>query len=145
MIGNRYSHGPLTNLDNGLSGISKPESVRRKISETKKRQYASGEVIHPMLGKKFSKKSILLRVNKMKGMKWNKEQKENLKKIRCKYKNKSQTKYWKVISPNGEEKIVYGLGEFCRNNNLQQSHMFSVAKGHRKHHKKWKCEYYKPD
>ena len=141
-IGRRCDGGPLTNIYEGGYGSSKSPETRRKISETKKRQYASGEVVHPMLGKKHNKKSKRKMSKSHLGAKWTKEQKENLKKKRCQKKNISQTKYWKVISPDGKKQIVYGLGEFCRNNNLNQPHMFEVAKGYRKHHKRWRCEYY---
>lgn len=35
---------------NPFFGLSHTEETRKKISETKKRQYANGEVVHPLLG-----------------------------------------------------------------------------------------------
>ena len=42
---------------------------------------------------------------------------------------------WLVIYPNGEEVIVKNLSHFAREHNLSNSHLYSVAKGHRKQHK----------
>jgi len=50
-------------------------------------------------------------------------------------------KKWKVIDPNGNEKIILNLYKFCKQNGLDQGSMSGVARGKRKHHKKWRCEY----
>jgi hypothetical protein len=139
-IGLKENGGPLTNLTNGgEAGANLSRESKAKMIASKKEWYKHN--IHPMQGKKHSPETIE-KFKKRPHIKWTKEQKQNLKKIRCAHKNKSQTLKWKCINPNGEEFIVYGLGEFCRNNNLQQAHMFLVAKGDRLHHKGWKCEYY---
>lgn len=54
---------------------------------------------------------------------------------------KGNAKHWIVVSPEGEEISVYNLNEFCRNNNLNPSHMAEVARGYknRTQHKGWKC------
>lgn len=49
----------------------------------------------------------------------------------------SCAKRYDFISPQGVHIEVYNLREFCRNNNLQQSHMVKVAKGKVRHHKGW--------
>jgi hypothetical protein len=146
VIGRKYENGPLTNIYDGGYGSSKSEETKMKISETKKRKYANGECIHPLLGTKWSEETRgkILKRRKEKPIVWNNEQKIRLKKIRCENKNKTQTEYWEVTSPEGKMKVIYGLGEFCRNNNLQQAHMFSVSTGSRKHHKGWKCRKVNP-
>lgn len=130
-------HNAKHNLGKHLS-----EETRKKISDSKSILYRSGGFIHPLLGTKWSNETRekILCVRKTKPIVWSKIQKENLKKIRCKNKNKSQTQYWEVTSPEGKVEIVYGLGEFCRDNNLRQAHMFSVSTGERKHHKGWLCK-----
>lgn len=139
-IGIKQDGGPLTNLTYGGDGGSQMSlESKNKMIASKKEWYKHN--IHPLQGKHHSPETIEKFKNR-KMPKWSKEQKENLKKIRCKNKNKNQTMQWKCINPEGKEFIVYGLGEFCRNNNLQQAHMFAVAKGERTHHKGWKCEYY---
>jgi hypothetical protein len=138
--------GPLTNLYDGGCGSSKSEETRQKISATKKAMYASGEIKHWAIGKKWSKERREKTANtrNSKDMRWTDKQKDKLKTIRCLKKNKSQTRYWKITSPDGEKFIVYGLGEFCRNHDLCQAHMFEVANHRRKHQKKWICEYHDP-
>lgn len=46
-------------------------------------------------------------------------------------------KIYYFISPKGEYLVVRNLAEFCRENNLRDSHMYSVAAGKRDHHKGW--------
>lgn len=144
IIGRKDQNGPLANLYDGGYGSSKSEETRKKISDTKKRMYASGEIIHPMTGKKWSdeqrKKYMASRLSNP--VRWSQDQKDRLKIVRCNKKNPSQTKKWLVIDPFGNEHIVYGLGEFCRNNNLCQGHLCDVANGKRNHHKGWKCNHH---
>jgi group I intron endonuclease len=40
-----------------------------------------------------------------------------------------RSKEWKFIDPNGNILVIHNLSEFCRNNNLNQSHMVSVSLG----------------
>ena len=53
--------------------------------------------------------------------------------------SKTHSKYYKIFFPNGDEKIIKNLSNFCKDNNLNVNHMCSVASGKRKHHKKFKC------
>ena len=135
----RKGYGPLTNIYEGGEGSSKSEETKRKISDTKKAMYRNGYK-HPMLGKTHSLATKKQMSKVRKGKKYTTEQKKALSKIRCQQKPDNTLK-WKVIDPNGNEQIVFGLGQFCRENHLQQGHMHSVANGTRKHHKGWKCEY----
>lgn len=141
IIGRKSSGGPLTNIYEGGMGSKKSEETKKKISATKKRQYANGEITHHFLGKPWSAemRDNILKAKRGKDYSWTDDQKNSLTVIRCNRKNPSQTEQWKVTNPNGEEIIVYGLGEFCRNNQLNQGHMWSVAAGKRSHHKGWVC------
>lgn len=134
--------GPLLNLYEGGHGSSKSEATRQKISKTKKKQYEAGLITHGMLGKHHSSEAKLKMSAAHKGTRWTQKQKDNLKKVRCKHKCKF-TKWWLVTSPNNITTKVYGLGEFCRDNNLAQSKMFLVSTGKRNHHKGWKCQEFK--
>lgn len=49
----------------------------------------------------------------------------------------SLSKSFSFISPNGCLINLYNLQKFCRDNNLQVSHMHSVSTGKRKTHKGW--------
>lgn len=48
---------------------------------------------------------------------------------------------WIVTTPNGIEIEVKNLSLFCRENNLNQAHMWQVAAGNATHHKGWKCRH----
>ena len=137
-IGMKKDNGPLTNLYEGGCGASKSEETKRKISIAKKLLFASGKPTPPMLGKKHSLKTReKMRLNHS-HKKWSSEAKAKLKIIRNMIKP-SNTMSWRIVSPNGMEFIVWGLGEFCRKHGLSQSHMFAIANGTRPHHKGWKC------
>lgn len=51
------------------------------------------------------------------------------------------SKRYIITTPDGEEIEIVNLKQFCRDNGLDQSHMWTVANGKAKHHKKWKCRY----
>ena len=46
-------------------------------------------------------------------------------------------KHYVFVSPTGEKVEIYNLNEFCRENELQQSHMSQVHAGNRNQHKGW--------
>lgn len=50
-----------------------------------------------------------------------------------------QSKTYIVTFPDGTEITVTNLKQFCRENDLSQAHMSSVATGKRKHHKGYKA------
>lgn len=77
---------------------------------------------HPKFGKTHSIDSI----NK---------QKESINKY---YNNNNKYKF-ELIDPDGKLYTTNNLSEFCRINNLSQPHLSEVAKGTRKHYKKWTC------
>ena len=54
--------------------------------------------------------------------------------------NKIRSKYWEIIKPNGDKEVIRNLNQYCKDNNLQQSIMWSISKGKRKQHKGYKCK-----
>jgi len=48
-------------------------------------------------------------------------------------------KSYKITYPNGEERVINNLIQFCRDNGLNQGNMCSVAAGRLKHHKGFHC------
>ena len=64
----------------------------------------------------------------------NKKQRENLAKLGKTIAEKN----WVVTDPKGCEFIITNLAKFCRENDLSNSKMCCVAKGHNKTHKGWK-------
>lgn len=50
-------------------------------------------------------------------------------------------KHYTILNPEGKKFNILNLNKFCRENNLDQSCMTSVAQGRRKHHKKYRCWY----
>ena len=51
----------------------------------------------------------------------------------------SNSSHWLVVFPCGKVEAVCNLKKFCRENNLNPSHMYQVAKGICSHHKQFKC------
>ena len=70
--------------------------------------------------------------------------KRDNRKILAKFNLNGINKY-ELISPENQIIIVGDtrvntLNNFCKDNNLQASHMAAIARGERKHHKGWKCK-----
>lgn len=51
----------------------------------------------------------------------------------------SQSKWWIVVTPEGDRLEIRNLQEFCRTNGLDQSNMIAVSKGRLKKHKGYSC------
>lgn len=45
-----------------------------------------------------------------------------------------------ITNPDGVKVVLVGIVQYCEQNSLDASKMYAVAKGHRKHHKSFKCE-----
>ena len=124
----------------------KREEVRKKVSETKKKQFADG-IIHPFLGKNHTKEANEKNRQAHLGKKLSPE---TIEKIRQKNIGKSQTDYqkqkareanektWKVITPEGEEIIIKNLRQYSLERGLDPGNMMHVARGRQKHHKGYK-------
>lgn len=91
--------------------------IGNKLSEETKRKLSiamSGEN-HPIYGKQHSEISI----EKM---------------------SMSSSQKWIVTSPDGVVFSITNLYKYCQHNNLNNGHMYQVAKGNIPHHKGWKCK-----
>jgi hypothetical protein len=53
-----------------------------------------------------------------------------------------EKRFYKLISPSGDEYILSSLRKFCIENNLNDSALHRVGKGELSHFKGWKCEYH---
>ena len=53
----------------------------------------------------------------------------------------SKSKSYIVTSPDGIETHIFNLSEFCRQHNLHNGHMASLACGVGNYHKGWKCRH----
>lgn len=49
-------------------------------------------------------------------------------------------KTWEITDPNGVKFVIKNLKKFCKDNNLHDGNMSSVASGRLNHYKKWKCK-----
>ena len=83
----------------------------KKISRTKKKRYASGELVIHNKGVAMSEEQKLALADK-----------------------------WEVITPNQEVIVISNMLEYCRVNNLNPSAMSAVARGNRRHYKGYKCK-----
>lgn len=126
---------PFENCRGGyfdMTGIPQSEEHKRARSEALKNNVNCGH----MKGKTWSEET------KRKMSESAKLRNQNPEYIRkqSESKNHMKTEYL-VISPTGQTFEVFGINQFCKNNDLAHSAMVAVAKGKRKHHKNWKCEY----
>ncbi len=79
------------------------------------------------------------------GKKFSKQHKQNISKSLTgkKQPNVSLSKSgnWLITTPGGSKLKITNLKQFCSIHKLDRGHMWSVAKGKRKHHKGYKCNY----
>ncbi|KKM94986.1 hypothetical protein LCGC14_1192690, partial [marine sediment metagenome] len=147
----------LTEGGEGTIGFKQTEKTKRKIGIANRNKIRSEEFKksvseamkgerHPMYGRcgknnpRFGKKHSEETKKKMsvshKGKKLSDETKKKL--------SKTKRKRYKIIAPNGENFIVHGLRNFCRNykkEKLNHANLIKVAKGKWEHYKGYKCEY----
>jgi hypothetical protein len=131
-------------INHPWKGRKHTEETKMKVSEAKKRQYASGEVIHPCLGRVRSEEAKDKQRQKMKGRKLTPEHANKLKQSRL---GKGQTanqkekareanqKDWLVTFPDGHQEIVTNLRQFALVNALDQGNLMHVVSGRQKQHK----------
>lgn len=53
----------------------------------------------------------------------------------------AKSKTYKIVTPDNESFVIKNLRKFCRENNLQHTHMIDVAKFKVKQHKQYQCFY----
>jgi len=144
------SHGYNCN-DGGKgvpSGTKLTQEHKNKIGKANSGKKASQETKDMMskarIGIKLSQETKDRMSKAGKGRKLSQEWKDNLSKA---LKNPSQetldkmSKSYIIIYPNKETKQIHNLKKFCRENGLNAGHMYTVAKGKRKQHKGFGCEY----
>ena len=151
--------GILNNLTDGGEGISgrkytHTEKTKRKLSVSKLgnknpnfnkftesmlynlKSFKSGKD-NPMFGKVYTDEER----NKLSVLNSGKNSSRYGKKNTTEHNNKiaeKKAKKYKFINPNGDLVEIVNLSKFCRENNLNQGLMSSVARGYRSHHKNWK-------
>ena len=127
-----------------MYGKTHTKQAREKISKTHKgrilttthkdniSQANKGEK-NSMYGKKHSKETIEKMSISHKNM--TEETKQNISESKCKHN-------YIITTPTGDKIICNNLKKFCRENNLDDGHMYKVLKGKYKYHKKYTVEYY---
>jgi hypothetical protein len=132
--------------DHPFYGKIHTEETKRKISETKKKQFSEG-MIHPLLGKNHTKESKEKNRQKHLGKK---HSPETIEKIRNAGLGRKQTDYqkqkareanqktWKIITPEEEEVIITNLRQYSLERGLDPGNMMHVAAGRQKQHKGYK-------
>lgn len=63
----------------------------------------------------------------------------------CKLGGKLSSLLVEFTDPDGNVHVHYGINAFCRNNDLDQSHVVGVLKGRHNHHKGWTAKYLSSD
>lgn len=132
--------GPMYGPMNGMFG----KKHSKEWIKTKQQKMLGKN--NPMFGKKHSENTKkLISESKIGNIPWNKNKKnvyteETLKKMKKpkteEYKNKLKKEYV-FKSPEGKVYNVFGLAEFCRNNNLNKGAMCDVWNNKRNSHKGW--------
>ena len=116
---NSYTHGyNMTLGGDGCVGFKHSDETKSHLSAIKKGQtFNHTEETKQKIG------------DKLRGRKYTEEQ------------LKRYGKEFIITTPLGEKIKIKNLNKFCRENDLDCGHMVAVAKGIRKSHKKYKCEY----
>jgi len=123
---------------NGALGYKHDEEVKKKISQQyidrwKDDEYRFKQSKNPrMYGKKHSTESRDKISKSNLGKKHSTESREKIS-------DSLSTLYWVLIFPGGSEILIQNLRKYCRENNLNQSHLYQVAKGNMKSYKGIKC------
>ena len=122
---NSYKNGyNMTIGGDGSIGYKHSDEMKKYLSEQK-----TG-IKNPMFKKVVSEETKRKLSNLNKGRKFSEESLSTWGKL------------YLITDPNGSQFKIKNLNKFCRENNLDSGHMVAIAKGDRKTHKKYKCEYY---
>lgn len=134
MFGKKRSEESRKKISNAKKGIKtgrQTEEHRKNISISNKGRKHSEEAKEKMRNHRHSDETK----NKLSLTKQG-ENNPNYGKF-GEFNNKS--KMYLIVHPNGEEEIIKGLSEFCRQHSINQGLMSMVANGKRNHHKGFKC------
>ena len=132
--------------DHPFYGKTHTEETKRKISDTKKKQFSEG-MIHPLLGKNHSQETIDKIKKSKKGQRPSekaiqKSIEARLVKPQTDYQKQkareANEKTWKIITPEGEEVIITNLRQYSLERGLDPGNMMHVARGRQKQHKGYK-------
>lgn len=144
--------GPLTNHTNGGDGVSGQivsEETRLKLS------IASRGENNPMFGRTHSvdTKAMISQVHKGKTFNHSEETRKKISDASSKHRHPESTKLkigelksksYTIVYPDGRLEEIKNLTKFCREQNLDQGNMSSVANGKSLQHKGYKC-YHTPE
>lgn len=133
MYGKRRPKSVRDKISNTHEGVKLSGYHRRRISESKKGKK------HHMYGKHHSeetkRKISQAQIGQKHHMYGKKCTKEEIQKV-----VDSISRLWFIVFPNGDKEIIKNLNKFCRENNLNASHMYDVDKGKRNHHGNYRCK-----
>jgi group I intron endonuclease len=138
-LGFNHAEETKKHLSQVLTGKKKPVGFGSRVSKTLKKrgicpsQEASKKAADARRGVPPSKESI----EHIRTLWFGKRQSAKHIKARI----APLRKEYILTAPSGEEIFVNNLPEFCRQHNLQSSHICHVCKGKRKHHKGWVARY----
>jgi hypothetical protein len=128
--------GCLTNVSDGGEfgriGAIMSEEQKTKISETMKNKE------HYLRGKKMTESMRLKLRESHLGFKASEQTKKLLSKMRKGKTIPNSRKKYVITSPNGEEVIVDGVTEFCKQNNINTGDFYRCKSGKIKQTKGWK-------
>jgi len=138
-FGRKYIHTEKTKQKLSLSKLKHKNHNFNKFTESMRSNltpFKSGEN-NPMFGKVYTneEKKKLSTLNS--GINSSRFGKNNSIEHNNKIAEKNSKNYT-FINPNGDIINITNLSKFCRENNLNQGLMSSVANGYRNHHKNWK-------
>jgi hypothetical protein len=74
----------------------------------------------------------------LRGRKMSEEAKQKLRKPKTEEHKAKRKETYVYLSPEGQLVTIFGLNEFCKQNNLSKGAMSLVRSGKRQHHKGWK-------
>lgn len=140
--------------NNPMYGQTHTKEAREKISDAKKQLvgeksprwgqpgFGKGQTYEEMYGseKAIEQKQKISQALKGKPKPWrqgvslSRKTRDKISKV------KSQRFPYKMVAPSGEEKIIYGLKQFCKDHDLSHGCMLLVSKGNQQQHKGWTCE-----
>jgi group I intron endonuclease len=110
----------LTRGGEGAFGYKHTEQSKSKLSQKLKgRTFSDDHIRNLVIARSFRKVTESWKINNGEG----------------------HAKIFIITSPTGQSYTIKNLRKFCRQNNLHQGYMVSIAKGKNKSYKGWRCKY----